>query len=155
MGYTIMKAYVLPLACALLFVTSTASAQAPSSFLAATCDPAAAATFKDVRLPHAVIANGNPLAAGSYQLRITTDRPSAAVGQSPTGECWVEFVKNGDVVGRELASVIPAEDIRAVIKSPEPKPSEARVDLLKGGDYLRVWLNNGGTHYLLNLSISR
>ena len=150
-----MKAHALSLACAALFVAGTASAQAPSTFLLATCDPAAATTFNNVRLPQAVIANGNPLAAGSYQVRITTDRPRPAAGQSPTGECWVEFIKNGDVAGRELASVIPADEVGTVTKGPEPKPNEARVDLLKGGDYLRVWLNDRGTHYLVNLSVSR
>jgi hypothetical protein len=25
------------------------------------------------------------------------------------------------------------------------------VDALKGGDYIRVWINSGGTNYLINL----
>lgn len=150
-----MNANVLSLACAAVLVATSAAAQPRSPFLAATCNPAAAVTFEDVRLPQAVVANGNPLGAGSYQVRITTERPKAAIGQSPTGECWVEFVKNGNVVGREIASVVPADEIGAVAKGPEPKPTEARVDLLKGGDYLRIWLNDGGTHYLVNLSVSR
>jgi hypothetical protein len=54
-----------------------------------------------------------------------------------------------------MASVVSAEDIGAVAKGPEPKPNSARVDLLKGGEYLRVWMNNAGTHYIVNLPVAR
>jgi hypothetical protein len=42
-----------------------------------------------------------------------------------------------------------------VAKGPEPKPNAARVDLLKGGEYLRVWMNSAGTHYIVNLAVAR
>ena len=108
-----------------------------------------------VQLPQTVLANGQPLAAGSYQVRITAERPAPAVGQSPAGECWIEFVQDHAVVGKEMASVVPAADIDAVAKGPAPRPSAARVDLLKGGEYLRVWLNDAGTHYLVNMPVER
>jgi hypothetical protein len=111
-------------------------------------------TFKDVRLPQGVLADGKPLAAGLYEVRVTTEHPSPARGQSPTGECWVEFVKDGAVAGREVASVVPPEEIAAVAKGPAPKPGTTRVDLLKEGEYLRVWINSAGTHYLINLTVS-
>ena len=101
------------------------------------------------------LANGQPLAAGDYQLRITTERPAPAAGQSPAAECWVEFVRGGAVAGREVASVISAEEIGTVAKGPGPKPHAVRVDLLKGGDYLRIWLNSAGTHYIVNLPVWR
>src|SRR6516225_3304497 len=75
---------------------------------------AAAARFSNIRLPQAVLANGKPVAAGTYQVRLTTERPAPAAGQSSSAECWVEFVKSGEVAGREVASVISAEDISAV-----------------------------------------
>jgi hypothetical protein len=36
----------------------------------------------------------------------------------------VEFLKSGAVAGREVASVVPAEEIGAVAKGPEPKMKE-------------------------------
>jgi hypothetical protein len=101
------------------------------------------------------LANGKPLAAGTYEVRITTEHPTAAVGQSPNAECWVEFVKSGVVVGREVASVVSSEDIGKVAKEPEPKPNATRVDVLKDGEYLRVWMNGVGTHYIVNMPIAR
>lgn len=111
-------------------------------------------TFSDVRLPQAVLADGKPLPAGVYDVRLTTEHPAPARGQSPTGECWVEFVKSGAVAGREVASVVAPGEIAAVAKGPAPKPGATKVDLLKEGEYLRVWINNAGTHYLINLTVS-
>ena len=136
-----------------MFIAATASAQTPP-FAVSRCDPEAV-TFSNIRLPQAVLANGKSLAAGTYQVRITTERPAPAAGQSPTAECWVEFLKGGSVAGREMASVVSADDIGAVAKGPEPKPNAARVDLLKGGEYLRVWMNSAGTHYIVNLAVAR
>jgi hypothetical protein len=36
-----------------------------------------------------------------------------------------------------------------------PSPGTARVDLLKDRNYVRVWMNNAGIHYLVNLAIAR
>ena len=140
---------------AALLAAATASAQTPPPFVTAKCDATGVTSFDKVKLPQAVLADGKVLAAGTYQIRITTDRPAPALGQSPTGECWVEFVKGADVMGREVASVVPAEDIAAVAKGPAPQLNGYRVDPLKGGEYVRVWLNSAGTNYIVNLPIAR
>ena len=49
------------------------------------------------------------------------------------------------------ATVVSAGDISTIVKGARPKPGTSRVDLLKGGDYWRVWINKGGTHYIINL----
>ena len=51
-------------------------------------------------------ADGQPLAAGTYQVRLSADEPKPAVGQSPDSERYVEFLKGGKVVGREVATVV-------------------------------------------------
>jgi hypothetical protein len=130
-----------------------ASAQTP--FVIAKCDPNAAVIFSNIRLPQPVLADGKPLAAGTYDIRITNEHPTPAPGQSVSGECWVEFVKTGTIAGRELASVVPADEIGSVVKGPTPKPSACRVDVLKEGEYLRLWMNDAGTHYIVKLPISR
>jgi hypothetical protein len=149
-----MKPLALVAAFAAFFVASSAFSQTIPSFAIAQCE-VDAITFSSVRLPQAVLANGKPLGAGLYEVRITTEHPAAAVGQSPNAECWVEFMKSGVVAGREVASVISSEDIGSVAKEPEPKPNATRVDVLKGGEYLRVWMNGVGTHYIVNLPIVR
>jgi hypothetical protein len=147
-----MKTMVLAFASAALLVAA-ASAQIPP-VMGPACDPGTI-TFSDIRLPQAVLANGKPLAAGTYQMRITAEKPTPARGQSANAECWVEFVKTGSVAGREVASVISTEEIDKVAKGTPPKPSESRVDLLKEGEYLRIWMNSSGTHYIVNMPVAR
>ena len=52
------------------------------------------------------MADGKPLAAGTYQVRLTSDEPKPAIGQSPDSEKYVEFVRGGKVVAREVATVV-------------------------------------------------
>lgn len=110
-----------------------------------------AAVIGSVRLTQAVMADGKVLPAGIYQVRLTTDQSALAVGESPGGERWIEFVKNGTVAGRELAIVVSADDIDAIAESPRPKANTSRVDVLKGGDYVRIWINRGGANYIVNM----
>jgi hypothetical protein len=112
-----------------------------------------AQTLGTVRLGQAVLTDGKPLAAGTYQIRLTGDEPRPAVGQSPGAERWIEFVRNGAVAGRELAVVLTAEEVGQVAKGPQPGLNRSRVDVLKGGDYVRIWINRGGTHYIVNLPV--
>jgi hypothetical protein len=67
------------------------------------------------------------------------------------GEQWVEFRRNGRVIGREIATVIPPSEVAAVAKGTRPKPGQARVSLLRGSDHVRVWINQNGTYYLVHL----
>jgi len=136
-----------------LLAASAVSAQA-LPFALPTCE-AEAATFSNIRLPQALLANGKPVAAGTYQVRLTTERPAPDAGQSSNAECWVEFVKSGAVAGREMATVISAEDISSVAKGPAPGPNASRVEVLKGGQYMRVWINSSGTHDIINMPVAR
>jgi hypothetical protein len=104
-----------------------------------------------VTLGKKVMADGKPLPAGTYQVRLTSDAPKPGVGQAPDAEKYVEFVKGGKVVGREVATVVSAEDIGKIAKGKKPARNSASVELLKGGDYYRVWINRGGTNYIINM----
>src|SRR5919109_1437490 len=106
-----------------------------------------------VRLPRAVMANGQSLAAGTYSARLSTETVSRVVGQPPESTRWVEFVQDGQVKGRELATVVPPADVKQVAKGTPPPQGSARVQTLRGGDYLRVWLNRAGTQYLIHFSV--
>lgn len=108
-----------------------------------------------VRIGRAVTADGKPLAAGTYQLRVTAQQAAPpAVGQTPQYERWVEFVQGGQVRGREVLSVVPDSEIAQVADRGAPRNS-ARVELLKGEDYLRVWINRSGNHYLVHLPVAK
>jgi hypothetical protein len=109
------------------------------------------ASLGSVHLSRAVEANGQPLAAGTYQIRIVSDPLKPVVGQSPEGEQWVEFVKGTTVAGREVASVIAPADIKSVAKTPPPPAGAPRVEILQGGEYLRIWIVKSGTTYLVHL----
>jgi len=104
-----------------------------------------------VHLAKKVMADGKPLAAGTYQVRLTSDEPKPGVGQSPDGEKWVEFLRGGKVAGREVATVISSADIGKIAKGKKPGANSSSVEMLKGGDYYRVWINKGGNNYLINL----
>jgi hypothetical protein len=105
-----------------------------------------------VHLSKPVKADGKPLPAGTYQVRLTSQTASPpAIGQTPTLERWVEFVQNGQVKGREVVSIIPQSEIDKVQKDTPPRPNSAKVETLKGGDYVRLWINKGGNHYLVHL----
>ena len=113
--------------------------------------PAAGASLGTVTLNRRVMADGKPLAPGAYQVRLTGESPKPGLGQSPDGERYVEFVRGGKVVAREVATVVPASEIAQIAKGARPPAGGARVELLKGDDYVRVWINRGGANYIINL----
>jgi len=108
-----------------------------------------------VHLPHAVVADGKPLPAGSYQVQLTDATPAPVVGQSPDAERWVEFVKGGKTVGRELATVVSAADMATMAKGKRPAANGSLVETLEGGEYLRVWINKDKVNYLIHLSVGK
>ena len=125
-----------------MFVISLAvgvSAQAPATAIGS------------VTLAKKLMADGKALDPGTYQVRLLPDEVKPGTGQSPDAEKWVEFVKGGKVVGREVATVVSAQDIATIAKGKKPKANSASVEMLKGGDYWRVWINKGGTNYIINL----
>ena len=111
-----------------------------------------AMSLGSVHLSKKVMAEGKTLDPGTYQLRLTSDHPEPAAGESPESEQYVEIMRAGKVVAREVATVVSKDDIKSIAKGDTPPASgAAKVELLKGDDYIRVWVNKGGTHYLLHL----
>ena len=105
-----------------------------------------------VKLPKAVTADGKPLPAGTYQVRLTGQEAGPpAVGITEPLERWVEFVQGKTVKGREVVSIVPAAEAKLVAKDAPPPPNGVKVQTLKGNDYVRVWINKGGNHYLVHL----
>lgn len=109
-----------------------------------------------VRLTHNVMADGKPLKAGTYQVRLTSQAAAPAVpGQ--TMERWVEFVQGGKVAGREVVSIVPASEMKDLMPGPEGGKAVgggSRVEMLKGNEYVRVWINRGGVNYLIHFPVA-
>ena len=105
-----------------------------------------------IRLPRAVTADGKPLPAGTYTVRVTAEvaKPEA-VGTTEELQRWAEFRKGSNVVGREVISIVPAAEAKVVAKDAPPAAGGSKVQMLRGNEYLRVWFNRGGNHYLIHL----
>ena len=107
-----------------------------------------------VSLPRGVMADGQTLSAGNYQVRLTARSATPdTVGALTVLERWVEFRQGDDVRGREVVSIVPNDEISDVAKSTAPGSGSSRVELLKEDEYMRVWINQGGTHYLIHLVV--
>jgi hypothetical protein len=106
------------------------------------------------RLTKGVTADGKALPAGTYQVRVTAQESKPdAVGTTEQLERWVEFLQKGEVKGREVVSIVPASEAKMVVKDAPPKAGgAAKVQPLRGNEYVRVWFNKGGNHYLINLA---
>ncbi len=107
-----------------------------------------------VRIPKAVKADGKTLPAGTYTVRLTTQTAAPpAKGETPSAERWVEFVQGGQVKGREVVTIIPRSEVAMVQKDTPPPANGSKVETLKGGDYMRLWINRGGSHYLVHFPV--
>ena len=97
------------------------------------------------------MADGQPLAAGTYQVRLSADVPKPGVGQSAEAERYVEFVRGGKVVGRKWRRSCRTPTSRRSSRVRKPANGGSRVDTLKGDDYVRVWINRGGMNYIIHM----
>lgn len=115
--------------------------------------PAGEAMLGTVNIPRAVTADGKPLPSGQYQVRLTAQEPQPDVPGIQMAR-WVEFVRGGQVRGREVVSIIPAAEMKDLMPGPDagrPVTNGSRVEMLKSGDYVRVWINRRGVNYLLHM----
>ena len=107
-----------------------------------------------VSIPRGVMADGQTLSAGDYQVRLTARSATPdTVGALTVLERWVEFRQDDDIRGREVVTIVPSDEISDVAKSAAPGSGSSRVELLKEDEYMRVWINQGGTHYLIHLVV--
>lgn len=131
------------------------SAQAQTT----TAVPTGETVLGTVTIPRTVMADGKTLSGGRYTLRLTGQSAQPTVpGQLPEMNRWVEFVQGGAVKGREVVSIVPAEEVKDTQQGPDMATGKSRVarntskvEALKGGDYIRVWINRGGNNYFVHL----
>ena len=121
--------------------------------MVATAAYAASVTLGTVRVTQPVLANGQPLPPGTYDVRLTDEFLPPNPGQSPDAEQVVEFVKDGMVVARGAAEVLPMCDAVGTSGN-APAASKLRVEKLKGDEFIRIATVRDGKRYLIYLPIA-
>jgi hypothetical protein len=143
-----------------ILAVSLAASEATAQHKAPNQQPTTAATppaptgevaLGSFRLPKSVTADGKSLPAGTYTAKVTAQEAKPdAVGTTKPLERWVELSSGKAVKGREVVVIVPETEIKMVVKDAPPRAGGApKVQTLKGNDYLRVWFNRGGHHYLI------
>ena len=115
--------------------------------------PTTETSLGSVRIPRTVKADGKDLKAGTYTVRLTAQDASPAA-PGIIRERWVEFVQGGKVAGREVVSIVPGNEVKDLQPGPDAPPTTrpaTRVEMLKGNDYLRVWISRAGVIYLIHM----
>ena len=117
--------------------------------------PTTETALGSVRIPRSVKADGKDLKAGTYQVRLTAQDATPAVPGIKM-ERWVEFVQGGKVAGREVVSIVPASEMKDLMPGPDSgkAPAGSKVEMLKGNEYMRVWINRAGVSYLIHFPVS-
>jgi hypothetical protein len=107
-------------------------------------------THPTVTIAKSVMIDGKPLAAGTYQVWVTTERPDVGAGAPSEGQRVVEFAQNDQVVARTVAEVFPRRGREAVGTS-GGGATRARVETLRGGEFVRVSFNDAEGRFLIHL----
>lgn len=113
----------------------------------------ASTTLGTVRITQPVLAHGQPLAPGTYEVRLTDESLPPNPGQSPDAVRVVEFVKDGQVIARDAAEVMTAEG-SVVGTAGGAGSSKPRVEMLKGGEFVRISAMRDGMRYLIHLPVA-
>ena len=110
-----------------------------------------ASVLGTARITQPVLAGGTLLQPGTYEIRDIGQHVTPLPGQSEDAQAYVEFVKNGRVVARDVAEVMPAQP--APVGTSGGSSARPLVQLLKGGDFLRVSAYREGERYLIHLPV--
>jgi hypothetical protein len=108
-------------------------------------------THPTVTITQSVMADGKPLAAGTYEIWITNERPDVGAGAPSEAQRVVEFAQNNQVVARTIAEVFPRRGGEAVGTSGNTGAGRARVEMLKSGEFVRVSINDAAGRFLIHL----
>jgi hypothetical protein len=113
----------------------------------------AAASLGSVRISQPVMAGGTTLQPGTYEIRLTGEHMKPLPGQSEDAVQQVEFIANGTVAAKYAAEVMTGEDVP--VGTSGGGTTRARVEMLSGGDFMRVSATRGGERYLIHLAVAK
>ena len=89
------------------------------------------------------------------QVRLTGEHPTPRVGQPRNAQESVEFVVNGKVVARDVAEILYDDDLPSIGASSQRAKTGTRVELLKGGEFLRISVQRERERYLIHLPLQK
>jgi hypothetical protein len=98
------------------------------------------------------MAGGQVLEPGTYEMRLTGEHVDPLPGQSADAEQMVEFVKDGRVMARDIAEVMPRS--ATAVGTSGRASSQARIERLKADDFVRVSINREAERYLVYLPLA-
>jgi hypothetical protein len=105
-----------------------------------------------VRIGDPVTVGGTMLQPGTYEIRLTGEHLPAMAGQSENAEQAVDIVKDGVVVAHDAATVL--EGVTAPVGTSGGSGPRARVERLKGDEFLRVSFYKDSDRYLIHLPLA-
>jgi hypothetical protein len=108
-----------------------------------------------VRISAPVTAGGTSLAAGTYEFRLTGERPVPPIGHPQNAQEWIEFVRDGRVIAHEAAEILYDDDLPSDGASAQKARLGTRVEMLKGGEFLRISVKRERDCYLIYLPLKR
>jgi hypothetical protein len=107
-----------------------------------------------VTITEAVKADGQPLAPGTYEVWILDDKPNLT-GAASSAQRVVELHQNGKMVAREVAEVFPSSNqpvgTSGTASGTTSRMGKAAVQKLRGGEFVRIAISDGGARYLIHL----
>ncbi len=105
-----------------------------------------------VTISEPVKADGKLLAPGTYEVWILDDRPDLGAGAPSSAQRVVELHQNGQMVAKEVAEVLPAgERPLGTSGTTGSRLGSAVVQKLRGGEFLRISINDASGRYLIHL----
>lgn len=116
-----------------------------------------AAMLGTVRIAQPVMAGGKMLQPGTYEIRDTGEHVTPLPGQSTDAQTYVEFVANGMVMARDVAELMQDQPgpVGTSGGTSAGTSSRPRVEMLKGGDFMRVSMSRGAERLLIHLPVSK
>ena len=106
-----------------------------------------------VRITQPVVAGGQILQPGAYEVRLTGEHVKPRPGQSEEAEQVVEFVSGGRVAARDVAEVVAAST--GAVGTSGGTAASLRVERLKADDFVRVSVNREGERFLIYLPLAK
>ena len=100
-----------------------------------------------------VMVGGVPLQPATYEIRLTGEHLTPLPGQSEEAGQVVEFVKDGMVVAKDAAEVMPAPN--TAVGTSGRSGTRALVQRLKGDEFLRVSMTKDGERFLIHLPLAK
>ncbi|MBI3049372.1 MAG: hypothetical protein HYY76_13790 [Acidobacteria bacterium] len=112
-----------------------------------------ASVLGTARLTQPVLVGGKLVQPGTYEIRLTGEHLKPLPGQSEDAGQEFELIAGGQVVASDFAEVVSAA--AAPVGASGRATARARVELLRGGEFLRIAITRQGELDLIHLPVAK